>query len=74
MTTADNLSYKAKQIIGSEDGDTSSIRNRAMISGAIVVGLFGMYYGYTKKKNVLVFGAGGAVVGAIAARMFMLKL
>lgn len=53
--------------------DIDHERNMATASGAIVGGLFGMYIAYAKKKNLIIIGAVGALIGAIAARVILPK-
>lgn len=71
--TADQLANKVSAIKGTDQYDTATIRNRATIAGACIGGLGGVYYGYTRKKNILVMGATGALVGAILSRLIMPK-
>lgn len=71
--TADQLANKTSAIKGTDQYDTSTLRNRATITGAVVGGLGGAYYGFTRKKNVLVMGAAGALIGAILSRLIMPK-
>lgn len=71
--TADILAERASSIKGSKDYDPDAQRNRSMVAGATVGLLFGLYYGYTRSKNVLITGAAGAIGGGILARLFMPK-
>lgn len=54
-------------------GDITKDRNRATIAGGTVGGLFGIYYGYSKKKNVMICAVIGAGLGAILSRIMMPK-
>lgn len=72
-TTADKLSQRSSAIAGKEGYDTKTVRNRATIAGAAIGGMFGVYYGYTKKKNMLATGLAGLVMGAILSRLLMPK-
>jgi hypothetical protein len=71
--TADQLSNRASAIKGTDQYDTNTLRNRATMTGAVIGGLGGVYYGYTRKKNVLVMGVAGVIVGAILSRLIMPK-
>lgn len=66
---ADTLSMRSKSVLGSDEGDPTVYRNRAMITGAVVGGSFGLYYGFVKKKNIAVMTIGGMVVGVILTRL-----
>ncbi len=70
--TADSLSNKASAIKG-DNYDSKTIRNRATIAGATVGGMFGLYYGYTRKKGLLVCTGAGVIMGAILSRLLMPK-
>ncbi len=71
--TADQLAAKSAAIKQTDQYDSTSIRNRAMITGAVVGGIFGLYYGYTRKKNMLVMTGAGALIGGILSRLIMPK-
>jgi hypothetical protein len=71
--TADDLANRASAITGSSEYDTKIQRNRAMIAGATIGGLGGLYYGFSRKKNMLVYCGAGAVVGALLSRLLMPK-
>lgn len=73
MTNADELKRKANAIMGNNAYDTKSIRIRATIAGACVGGMFGVYYGYTRKKSILATTAIGAIGGAILSRLLTPK-
>jgi len=65
--------FKKVSSIGTGSSDKKQQKQRATISGAAIGAVFGMYYGYSKKKNVLIMGAAGALIGAIVTKMFMPK-
>lgn len=71
--TADQLAAKGSSITGANGYDPKSLRNRAMITGATIGGCFGLYYGYTRKKNMLVMAGAGALMGGILSRLIMPK-
>lgn len=70
---ADQLKNKANSIIGGGGYDTKTVRTRATVAGACVGGLFGVYYGYTKRKNILAMTLIGGVTGAILSRLLVPK-
>jgi outer membrane lipoprotein SlyB len=40
-----------------------------MLAGATAGGMFGLYYGYTRKKNLAVMTIAGGVIGALVSRL-----
>lgn len=70
---ADDLNKRTSSILGGDQYDTKVVRNRATVTGACVGGLFGVYYGFSRKKNMLVYAGAGAVVGAILSRILVPK-
>ncbi len=71
---ADTAKDMLDKISGLGSGtDPESQRNKATANGAAVGGIFGMYYGWSRKKNILVWGMFGALGGAIIARILMPK-
>lgn len=73
ISTADAIMNKVKAINSTDDSDVKSSRNKATAAGAVVGVFAGMYYGYTRKKNVFVMGAVGAAIGALMTRAFLPK-
>lgn len=71
--TADELTRRSSSITGSDNYDRKAIRTQSMVAGATIGGLFGLYYGYTKKKNVLVMCAAGAVAGLLVSVLIIPK-
>jgi outer membrane lipoprotein SlyB len=69
-TEGGSMMNKIASIGTSGPEDEATHKNKATISGAAVGGLFGMYYGYSKEKNMLVCGIVGSVIGAVVARVF----
>lgn len=66
--TADQLANKAAAIKGNEE-DAKTYKVRAMVAGATAGGVFGLYYGYTRKKSMPVMAVAGAIVGAVVSRL-----
>lgn len=73
LSAADRIMNKVSSLNSTDDSNEDSSRNRATIAGATVGVFAGMYYGYTRKKNVFITSAFGAVVGIITTRAFLPK-
>jgi uncharacterized protein YcfJ len=50
--------------------DEKSQHIHAIVSGAAVGGMMGIYYGYSKDKNMLAMGILGAIIGSVVVRLF----
>lgn len=62
---------KVSSIKGQNPDDPNYQKRSATISGSIIGLAGGAYYGFAKKKNLLVTSLIGAVAGGIIARLFM---
>lgn len=71
--TGKDIMDRVSSIQGTKSKDVVYQRNQATISGAFVGMIIGIYVGYTKKKNMLVAGALGAIGGAVVIRLFTPK-
>lgn len=67
-TTGAEIMDKVKDIKGT---DVSGEKTNAMISGGAVGLLMGLYYGFSKDKNMLICAAIGGITGAVIARLAM---
>ena len=67
-TTGKQIINNVNSVKNGQFTDEKSQKNFATISGAGVGAVIGLYYGYSKNKNLLAFGLLGAVLGAIATR------
>lgn len=72
-TTGKDIMDRVSSIQGTKSKDVVYQRNQATISGAFVGMVIGLYIGHTRKKNMLVAGALGAIGGAIIIRLFTPK-
>lgn len=72
MATGKDFLDKISSIQNS-DGGIGYHRDRATMDGALVGMAIGLFFGFAKKKNMLVFGMLGAVGGAIVGRALMPK-
>lgn len=70
MTTGKDLINSVSALQGSK-GEIGAMKNKAVVSGAVIGMLGGFYYGYAKKHNMLVTGIMGALAGAIIAGVLM---
>lgn len=70
MTGKDILN-KVSSIKGQNPDDPNYQRRSATISGSVIGLAGGAYYGFAKKKNLLVSAIIGAMAGGIVARIFM---
>lgn len=69
----DNKAQEIYNKISNSGSDAKNNGKKAIISGAAVGAAFGFYYGYSRKKNILVMGVAGAIVGALVAKILMPK-
>ncbi len=70
--TGQEILDKIKSIKGEGDeSDPNTQCNRAMAAGFITGGLFGLYYGYSKQKNMITTGIVFAVGGLIVSRLLV---
>lgn len=72
-TTAKEILDRVHSIKGSPDKEIAAEKNRATAAGGIAGGVFGLYYGYSRQKNPLVWGLVGAIAGAVVVRVVMPK-
>ncbi len=72
METAKEMLDKV-EAIKDQKPDISGIHNKAMLNGALIGFGAGAYFGYAKKKNMLVTALIGGVAGIIISRVFMPK-
>jgi hypothetical protein len=72
-TTGKEILDRVQAIKGGTDKEILKERNRATIAGGITGVLLGIYFGSARGGNVLVTGAIGGVVGALAVRVVMPK-
>ena len=47
---------KVASIGSNKTGDVATQQNKATLTGAAIGVLFGIYYSYSRKKNMLLFG------------------
>lgn len=74
METASEIMDKVKSIKGSgTDDDVALEKKRAMIAGGTVGLMMGLYYGFSKQKNMLICGVIGGAAGAALTRLLMPK-
>lgn len=74
MDTGKEIMDKVRSIKGSDTGDDILVeKNRATVAGAATGCLIGVYYGYSRKKNMLVSALMGALAGAFIIRLCMPK-
>lgn len=71
--TGKDIMSKVSSIQGTKSKDVVYQRNQATISGAFVGMIIGVYIGHTRKKNMLVAGALGAIGGVVIVRLFTPK-
>lgn len=71
--TGKELLDKVYQVKGNPQKNIFEEKNKATIAGGVTGCLLGVYYGFSKKHNLLVTGAIGAIVGAVAVRLLMPK-
>lgn len=67
-TTGKQIINNVNSVKNGQFTDERQQKNYATISGAGVGAIIGIYYGYSKNKNMLAFALLGAVLGAIATR------
>lgn len=74
MNTAAQILDQVKSIKGtSTDQDVTIEKNRAMIAGGTIGLMMGLYYGFSKKHNMLICGVIGGASGAAITRLAMPK-
>jgi hypothetical protein len=72
-TTGKELLDRVYAIKGNASKEIMQERNRATIAGGFVGFGMGVYYGYSRDKNMLVTGLLCGVLGAVSARLLMPK-
>lgn len=74
MDTGKAILDKVRAIKGSgTEKDILMEKNKATIAGSATGLLIGVYYGYSRKKNMLVTSLMGALAGAVVVRLLMPK-
>lgn len=71
ITDGKQIMDRIKAIKGDTNPDAD--KNRATIAGGTVGLLGGLYYGYSRKKNILICALLGAGIGAVVSRILMPK-
>lgn len=73
MATGKQIMDKVDDIQGTSSKDIIFQRNQATIGGGAIGMVIGIYYGLTRKQNMLVCAAMGLIGGATIARIFTPK-
>jgi uncharacterized membrane protein len=74
MDTGKAIMDKVRSIKGTDsDKDILVEKNRATVAGAATGTLIGVYYGFSRKQNIVVCALMGALAGALVVRLFMPK-
>lgn len=71
--TGKELLEKLQAIKTGTNKEIAKEQNKATIAGAAMGAMMGVYYGTSRKKNILVTTIFGAIVGAITVRLVMPK-
>jgi hypothetical protein len=72
-TTAKELLDRVTEIKTGTAKEVSREKNKATLAGAAMGAMMGLYFGSSRKQNLLVCGIMGAAVGAIVVRLVMPK-
>jgi uncharacterized membrane protein len=73
QTTAKELLDRVSAIKSGTAKDVAKERNKATAAGGAMGAMMGLYFGTSRRQNILVCGIIGAVIGAITVRIVMPK-
>lgn len=72
-TTGKELLDKLQSIKTGTGKEIAKEQNKATLAGAAMGAMMGVYWGTSRKKNILITTIFGAIVGAVTVRLVMPK-
>lgn len=73
MESTTTILNKIRQAKGQDANETIKEKSKGTLTGALIGGGVGLLYAFKSKKNYLVFGVVGVLIGGLVSNIFLSK-